>query len=454
MTARSCLSVVLAAGLGTRMKSELPKVLHEIGGLPMVGHVLKALEEAGSDTVAVVSGPGMADLEALVAERMPGARCYIQQERLGTAHAVLAAQPALEQAPDDVLVLFGDTPLITPETLQTLRKHLADGADVVVLGFETEDPSGYGRLLVEEGRLKAIREEKDASEDERKVTFCNCGVMGFSGKQALSLIGAIGNHNAKSEYYLTDAVELANARGLSVVAVEASEVETQGINTREQLAACEQDYQKRRRRQALADGCTLLAPETVFFAHDTVLEPGVTVEQNVVFAGGVTVAAGARIRAFSHLEGADVGPGCVVGPYARLRPGAILGEDVKIGNFVEVKNAVFGAGAKANHLSYIGDASIGAKSNIGAGTITCNYDGFMKHRTEIGAGSFVGSNSTLVAPVRLEEGVFVSAGSVITDDIPKDALAFGRARQVVKEGRAAQKRDELQKAKADKTRSA
>jgi len=433
------------------MKSDLPKVMHEIGGLALVGHVLKALIRAGSDRVSVVTGPGMPELEKLVGKLAPNACCHVQTERLGTAHAVLAARTALELQSDDVLVLFGDTPLVTAETIGRVRQALADGADLAVLGFETARPFGYGRLLTQGGRLVAIREEKDASDEERKITFCNSGIMGFSGKEALSLLEAIGNRNAKGEYYLTDAVEIANRRGLKVVAVTGSEVETQGINTRAQLAACEADFQARMRRSALENGITLLAPHTVFFSHDTVLEADAIVEQNVVFGLGVRVAAGARIRAFSHLEGANVGTGAVVGPYARLRPGAVLGPDSRVGNFVEVKNATFGAGAKANHLSYIGDASVGSKSNIGAGTITCNYDGYLKHRTEIGAGSFVGSNSTLVAPVRLGNGAFIAAGSVITEDVQRDAMALGRARQVVKEGKAKKLRDKLQAAKDGKS---
>lgn len=452
MTARTCLSIVLAAGLGTRMKSDMPKVLHQIGGLPMVGHVLKALEEAGSERVSVITGPDMPKLESLVHELMPTAHCHVQAERLGTAHATLAAKSDLQDAADDVVVIFGDTPLVTSGTISKVRGQLAEGADLVVLGFETPEPLGYGRLLIDDGRLVAIREERDASEEERKITFCNSGIMGFSGAHALALMESVGNKNTKNEFYLTDAVEIANQRGLKVVAVAGSEVETQGINTRAQLASCEEDFQNRMRLAALENGCTLLAPHTVFFSHDTLLETGVTVEQNVVFAPGVKVASGATIRAFSHLEGADVGSGSVVGPYARLRPGAVLGAKTKVGNFVEVKNATFGEGAKANHLSYIGDATIGSGSNIGAGTITCNYDGYLKHRTEIGEGCFVGSNSTLVAPVQLNAGAFVSAGSVITDDVPGDAMAFGRSRQIVKEGKAAQLRSRLQSEKDAKSR--
>lgn len=451
MTSRSCLSIVLAAGLGTRMKSNLPKVMHEIGGLPLVGHVVKALKQAGSDRISVVTGPDMSELEKLVQNLAPEAHCHVQHERLGTAHAALAARSALASPSDDVLILFGDTPLVTADTIGKVRRALSDCADLAVLGFETQQPFGYGRLLTDNGQLVAIREEKDASDAERRITFCNSGIMGFSGLHALSLLDAIGNANAKSEFYLTDAVEIANSRGLKVVAVSGSEVETQGINTRAQLAACEEDFQVRMRNFALENGCTLLAPHTVYFSHDTVLESDVVVEQNVVFAPGVRVANGARIRAFSHLEGASVGRNSAVGPYARLRPGAILGADTRVGNFVEVKNTTFEDGAKANHLSYIGDASVGSKSNIGAGTITCNYDGYLKHRTEIGAGSFVGSNSTLVAPVSLGSGSFVAAGSVITDDVDQDSMAFGRARQTVKEGKAKQLRERLKAAKESKS---
>lgn len=451
MTSRSCLSIVLAAGLGTRMKSNLPKVMHEIGGLPLVGHVVKALKQAGSDRISVVTGPDMPELDKLVQNLAPEAHCHVQHERLGTAHAALAARSALASPSDDVLILFGDTPLVTADTIGKVRRALSDGADLAVLGFETQQPFGYGRLLTDNGQLVAIREEKDASDEERRITFCNSGIMGFSGQHALSLLDAIGNANAKSEFYLTDAVEIANSRGLKVVAVSGSEVETQGINTRAQLAACEEDFQVRMRNFALENGCTLLAPHTVYFSHDTVLESDVVVEQNVVFAPGVRVARGARIRAFSHLEGASVGRNSAVGPYARLRPGAVLGADTRVGNFVEVKNTTFEDGAKANHLSYIGDASVGSKSNIGAGTITCNYDGYLKHRTEIGAGSFVGSNSTLVAPVSLGSGTFVAAGSVITDDVDQDSMAFGRARQIVKEGKAKQLRERLKAAKETKS---
>lgn len=448
MSVRSCLAIVLAAGLGTRMRSSLPKVLHEIGGLPLVGHVLNSVAEAGATQVAVVVGPDMPKLEAHVAQQAPNATCHTQMERLGTAHAVKAAEDVYKAAPDHVLVLFGDTPLVTCDTLDRLRERLSQGADVVVLGFEAENPFGYGRLLEEGGKLVAIREEKDATDDERRVTLCNAGIMAFKGSALKDLVDAIKNENANNEYYLTDAVEVAHAKGLRVVAETAGEEEVQGINNRKQLSACEAVFQTRRRDAAMESGVTLVAPETVYFSHDTVLEPDVYVEPNVVFGSGVHVASGARIRAFSHLERASVSADAMVGPYARLRPGAKIGEGAHIGNFVEIKNAEIEAGAKVNHLSYIGDARVGTKSNVGAGTITCNYDGYMKHHTDIGAGSFIGSNSVLVAPLALGDGAFVAAGSVVTSDIPENALVISRSKQVVKENRATRMRGMLAAAKA------
>ncbi|GGB62164.1 bifunctional protein GlmU [Roseibium aquae] len=429
------------------MRSSRAKVLHEIGGLSLVGHVLTALRSASVERIAVVVGPQMEDLENQVRQLVPEAGCYVQNERLGTAHAALAARPALEAGADDVLVLFGDTPLVSPETILRVREQLAQGADVAVLGFEAQNPAGYGRLLVEGGRLVAIREDKDATLEEKAVTFCNSGIMGFCGKAALELLDAIGNANAKGEFYLTDAVEIANSRGLTVQAVEGSEDEVQGINTRAQLARCEAVFQARKRAEAMENGVTLQAPETVHFSHDTVLGEDVVVEPNVVFGPGVKVQPGARIRAFSHLEGASVGTGCTVGPFARLRPGASLSPQAHVGNFVEIKNATIGQGAKVNHLSYVGDASVGSAANIGAGTITCNYDGFSKHRTEIGAKSFIGSNSTLVAPVSIGPGSYVGAGSTVTDNVPGDSLVIGRGRQVIKQGRAKTLRARLQAAK-------
>ena len=437
MADRSCLMIVLAAGEGTRMKSSTPKVLHEIAGRPMVAHVLAAATAAGAGALAAVIGPGMAAVERVVRAAAPNAAVFVQEERLGTAHAVLRARAALETGADDVVVLYGDTPLVTPATLGRVRAELAAGADVVVLGFHADDPTGYGRLLTDGDRLVAIREHKDATEAERAVRFCNSGIMAFRGAGLLPILDAIGNANAKGEFYLTDAVEIAVAHGLRAVAVEGPADEFLGVNDRAQLAACEAVFQTRARAHAMAEGVTLIAPETVFFAYDTVVGRDVVIEPNVVFGPGVTVEPGARLRAFSHIEGARIAPGAIVGPYSRLRPGADIGPDAHVGNFVEVKNGRIGAGAKVNHLTYIGDAVIGAKSNIGAGTITCNYDGFGKYLTEIGAGAFVGSNSSLVAPVKIGDGAFIGSGSVVTDDVPADALAVGRGRQVVKEGWAA-----------------
>jgi len=436
MSDRSCLSIVLAAGLGTRMRSSMPKVMHEIGNLPLVGHVLKALSASGVKETAVVVGPDMPVLEKTVANLSEGAQCFTQVDRLGTAHAALAAREALEEEHDDVLILFGDTPLITTDMISEVRGALAAGADLVVVGFETANPFGYGRLLMKGEQLLAIREEKDASDEEREVTFCNSGIMGFAGSKVLPLLNQIGNDNANGEYYLTDAVELANAAGLKVVAVNAPEEDLQGINTRAQLSDCEAVFQKRKRLEAMARGVTLLDPASVYFSHDTQIAQDVVVDPNVVFGPGVRIETGSRIRAFSHLEGAVVGADSHIGPYARLRPGTNLEGNNRVGNFVEMKNAAVETGAKVNHLSYVGDASVGARTNIGAGTITCNYDGFNKHKTEIGSDCFVGSNSTLVAPVTLGDGAFIAAGSTITKAVSENALAVGRSRQSELESRA------------------
>lgn len=431
---RSCLMIVLAAGEGARMRSTKPKVLHEIGNRPMVAHVVASAGGAGADRLAVVVGPGMSGVEAAVKKVTPSARIYTQIERLGTAHAVLQARAAIAEGADDVVILYADTPLVRPQTLQGVRARLAEGADLVFLGFRTPTPTGYGRLLMDGDRLIAIREEKDASPAERATTFCNSGIAGFRGSRMLEILDRIGNANAKREYYLTDAVEVAVGLGLATVAIEGEEREFLGVNDRAQLAACEGVFQDRARRAALSAGVTLIAPETVFFSADTMIGADTIIEPNVVFGPGVRVEGGARIRAFSHLEGARVAEGAIVGPYARLRPGADIGANAHIGNFVEIKNATIEAGAKANHLSYIGDARVGAKANIGAGTITCNYDGYGKYHTDIGAYAFVGSNSSLVAPVKIGDGAYIGSGAVVTEDVPADALALARARQTVKAG--------------------
>jgi bifunctional UDP-N-acetylglucosamine pyrophosphorylase / glucosamine-1-phosphate N-acetyltransferase len=416
------------------MRSALPKVLHHIAGRSMLAHVLAAVAAAGASRLAVVVGPDRNDVAREAMAPAPEGSVFVQRERLGTAHAVLAAREALAHGADDVIVAYADTPLIAPTTLAALRAPLADGAAVAVLGFEPADPTGYGRLIVQGGALTAIREEKDASPAERAIGFVNGGLMALRGDLALAILERIGNRNAKAEYYLTDAVEVAAAMGERAVAVAVPEEEVQGVNDRVQLAAAEAAMQQRLRRTAMAAGVTMIAPETVFLSHDTVLGRDVTIEPNVCFGPGVTVEDGVTIRAFSHLEGARVASGCIVGPFARLRPGAALGPNVHVGNFVEIKNAELGTGVKANHLAYIGDASVGAQTNIGAGTITCNYDGSRKHRTTIGEQAFIGTNSSLVAPVTIGAGAYVGSGSVITEDVPADALALGRGRQVVKEG--------------------
>lgn len=447
MTDRSCLCVILAAGEGTRMKSERPKVLHEIGGLPMVGHVVGAAREAGSH-IALVTGHGGDQVDAAVKPLAPEAEFFRQHDQLGTAHAVLAAREAIARGYDDLLVAFGDAALIEPSVLRAARGGLAAGADVVIIGFRTPEPTGYGRLIEDNGRIVAIREERDCSDEEKLITYCNGGLTAISGQRALDLLDQIGNDNAKREFYLTDIVEIAHEEGLVVVATEAPFESVLGVNNRAELAAAERIWQQRRRRAVMLSGVTLIDPETVHFSHDTEIGPDTLIEPNVVFGAGVRVAGGATIHAFSHLAGATVAEGASIGPFARLRPGAKIGEAAKVGNFCEVKEADVASGAKINHLTYVGDAVIGARANLGAGTITCNYDGFGKHLTQIGAGAFVGSNSALVAPVKIGVGAYVASGSVITDNVPDDALAIGRARQETKEGRAKVLRDKLSERKA------
>jgi bifunctional UDP-N-acetylglucosamine pyrophosphorylase/glucosamine-1-phosphate N-acetyltransferase len=396
--------------------------------------VLAAAGAAGGTQVVVI-GPGQDAVAAAVKAVLPSAEMFVQTERRGTAHAVLAAKAALARGYDDVLVAFADTPLITPATLTGLRSALAKGAAVAVLGFRPADPKGYGRLVVApDGDLVAIREEKDASAEERAIRLCNAGLMALRGDCALAILERIGDDNAKREFYLTDAVEIARKMGLPTVALETEEDEVRGVNTQAQLAEAEAVLQRRLRAAAHDAGVAMAAPETVHLSADTRLGRDVVIEPYVVFGPGVTVEDGAVIRSFSHLEGATIGRGARVGPFARLRPGARLEADVHVGNFVEVKEARLAAGAKANHLAYIGDASVGEGSNIGAGAITCNYDGAAKHRTEIGKGVFIGSNAAMVAPVRIGDGAYVGTGSVITSDVPADALALGRSRQVNKEG--------------------
>ena len=425
--------VILAAGQGTRMNSELPKVLHPLGGVPLVVHALTAGAALEPERIVVVTGHGADQVQAAVAAHAPDAVSVRQEEQLGTGHAVAQARAALDGAAGDVVVLYGDTPFLTPDTLARLRAARTHH-DVVVLGFEAADPGRYGRLVMDGEALDRIVEFKDATDNERAITLCNSGVICANCAVVFNLLKSVGNDNASGEYYLTDIIAIARARGLRAGVVRCDESETLGINTRAELSRAEAAFQARARAAALEDGVTLVAPDTVHFAFDTVLGRDAVVEPNVVFGPGVTVESGATIRAFSHLEGCHVSRGAVVGPYARLRPGTELAEDVRIGNFVEVKNAVMDPGAKANHLAYVGDAHVGAGANLGAGTITCNYDGVSKHRTEIGAGAFIGSDTMLVAPVRVGARAVTGSGSVITEDVPDEALALGRAAQVTRPG--------------------
>ncbi|HEV8015954.1 MAG TPA: bifunctional UDP-N-acetylglucosamine diphosphorylase/glucosamine-1-phosphate N-acetyltransferase GlmU [Stellaceae bacterium] len=427
--------LILAAGQGTRMKSARPKVLHEIANRPMICHALAAAQALQPQHIIAVIGPGM---EA-VAKAIAPTPTVIQPLQRGTGDAVAAARDALKDFAGDVLVLYGDTPLIRPATLAALlSERRRQSAAVAVIGMRPAEPGEYGRLVLDyDGALKAIVEAKDASEEQRLIALCNSGVMAIDGARLWTLIDALGNTNAKHEYYLTDIVGIARARGLRCAALEAPAEEVMGVNSRAELAAAEAVMQRRLRAAAMAEGVTFTAPETVFMSADTKLGRDCTVGPFVVFGPAVTVGESVEIPAFCHVSGATVGDRAILGPFARLRPGAELADGVHIGNFVEVKNSKLGRGVKANHLAYLGDASIGAGTNIGAGTITCNYDGVDKHRTEIGKDVFIGTNSSLVAPVTIGDGAMIAAGSVITDNVPADALALGRGRQVVKAGRAA-----------------
>ncbi|MGY9050364.1 N-acetylglucosamine-1-phosphate uridyltransferase [Puniceibacterium antarcticum] len=440
--------IILAAGKGTRMESDLPKVLHKIAGAPMLVHAMQSGIALTPERIIVVAGHGADQVRAAAEEYDAEAEIVIQSEQLGTAHAVAQAKDALADFNGDALVLYGDTPFISHETLESMAVARAHH-DVVVLGFEAVDPARYGRLVMQGESLERIVEFKDASDEERMITLCNSGVISADAKVLFNLIEAVGNDNAGEEYYLTDIIGIARKRGLSATAVTCPEAETLGIDSRASLARAEGVFQTRARAALMEDGVTMQAPDTVFLSYDTVIGRDAEIEPNVVFGPGVTIESGARIRAFSHLEGCHVSRGSVVGPFARLRPGAELAENVHVGNFVEVKNAQLGEGVKANHLTYIGDADIGERTNIGAGTITCNYDGVFKHRTTIGADAFIGSNTMLVAPVTVGDGALTGSGSVITKDVPGGALALGRAVQVTKEGQARRLFDMLKARKAN-----
>jgi bifunctional UDP-N-acetylglucosamine pyrophosphorylase / glucosamine-1-phosphate N-acetyltransferase len=445
--------IILAAGKGTRMRSDLPKVLHPIAGAPLVVHAMEAGKPLSPERCVVVAGHGAELVRKRVLEHDPKAEIVLQTEQLGTAHAVDQARVALDGFKGDAIVLYGDTPFVSAETLGDIQVARAAGADVVVLGFEAAEPGKYGRLVTEGNRLARIVEAKDASPEELAISLCNSGVVCADSATLFDLISKVGNDNASGEYYLTDIVDIANADGKHCVAVTCDEAETLGVNSRVDLAAAEVVFQTARRRKAMEEGATLVAPETVHFAYDTQLGRDVLVEPNVVFGPGVVIEDGVELRAFSHLEGCRVGQGSVVGPYARLRPGSDLAEGVKIGNFVETKKARIAAGAKINHLSYVGDARVGAEANIGAGTITCNYDGVLKHHTDIGDKAFIGSNSALVAPVTIGAEALVAAGSVISDDVPDGALGVTRAKQENKLGLARRLRARLLEVKAARKKS-
>jgi bifunctional UDP-N-acetylglucosamine pyrophosphorylase/glucosamine-1-phosphate N-acetyltransferase len=445
---RNIAAVILAAGKGTRMKSTKHKVLHEIAAKPMLFHLMDTVQSLGCDQQVLIVGSGREQLENAVANTDYKAKFAVQEEQLGTGHAVMMAHDALTDFSGDVIILFGDTPFIPLDVMQKMldvKNTSGEQPGIVVLGFEAVDPGRYGRLLLAaDGSLERIVEYKDANEDERAITLCNSGMMVVDGDKLFDWLDSLSNDNAAGEYYLTDLVERARTGGVKTAVVTASESDVMGVNSRADLAAAEVAFQNKRRSDMMDAGVTLIDPETIYFASDTKIANDVVIEPNVYFGPGVTVNTGARIKAFSHLEGAVVGDGASVGPYARLRPGADIGAKAKIGNFVEVKKAQLGQGAKVSHLSYIGDAKVGKDANIGAGTITCNYDGFFKYQTIIGDGAFVGSNTALVAPVTVGDGAIVGAGSVISSDIDKDALGVTRAKQKQIDGFAAKFRSDRQ----------
>lgn len=430
------LSIILAAGEGTRMRSARPKVLHEVGGLPLVGHVVRTVVASGSSAISVVIGPGHDAVQAMVAGLAPGATFATQTDRKGTAHAVRQSEADYRDAKGNVIVLYADTPLVSAASLAGITARLDAGADIVVVGFRPDDTTGYGRLITENGRLLAIREHKDATEAERAIGLCNSGIMGFRAETLRSVIDRIGNANAKGEFYLTDAVELASADGRRIEVVEADANEVIGVDDRRKLAQAEAQFQELRRDDFMRAGVTLKDPSSVYFSYDTEIGRDVTIFPNVVFGPGVKIADGVEIRAFCDIEDVKIGEGATIGPFARIRGGAELGKDVHLGNFVEVKKSRLGDGVKAGHLSYLGDAEVGARTNIGAGTITSNYDGVNKSKTVIGEDVFIGSHTSLVAPVTVGDRAYTASGSTINRNVEPEAMAIGRSRQENKPGYA------------------
>ena len=437
---RPVAAIILAAGKGTRMQSDLHKVLHPIAGRPMLAHLLDSVAELEPAKLVVVVGDRADQVEPLVREF--GGVVAVQNPQHGTGHAVQQAQAALAGFDGDLLILFGDVPFVRTGTMRRMLEWLSHTQAALVVGFRPDDARHYGRILAEpDGTIVKMVEYKDASESERAMKLCNSGLMAVRSAELWPLLARVGNDNAAGEYYLPDIVMIASGDGWRSSVMEVDPAEVDGINSRAELAAAEAAWQQRRRAEAMAGGATLIAPETVWFSHDTKIGRDVLVEPNVFFGPGVSIGDQVRIRAYSHIEGATIETGAEIGPYARLRPGAEIGEGAKVGNFVEVKQARLGKGAKANHLTYLGDAEVGAGANVGAGTITCNYDGFFKYRTTIGEGAFIGSNSALVAPVTIGRGALVAAGSVVTRDVAEDAIALARGEQVEKPGRAARFRD-------------
>jgi len=443
--------IILAAGMGSRMNSDLPKVLHQIGAAPMLHHAMAAGRSLDPSRIVVVAGFEAAQVRAAALSFDEAAEAVVQDPQLGTAHAVAQAAALLADAEGDAIVLYGDTPFVRPETLAAMQAARGRHA-VVVLGFQPRDPARYGRLIVNGDQLDRIVEYKDATEVERAIPLCNSGVVCADAKTLFALVAAVGNANAAGEYYLTDIVEIARSRGLSAGVVICDEAETLGINTRAELSQAEAAFQSRARAEALDNGVTLTAPETVFFALDTHIGRDAVIGPNVIFGPGVTIESGAEIKGFCHLEGCHVSRGATVGPFARLRPGAELAEDVHVGNFVEIKNAVLDEGVKVGHLTYLGDAHVGEFTNIGAGTVTCNYDGVMKHRTTIGKRAFIGSDTMLVAPVTIGDDAMTASGSVITSDVPDTDMAIARNRQVNKPGLARKLMAKLKEIKAAKAK--
>ncbi len=448
-TAAPIAAIILAAGQGTRMKSEIHKVLHKIAGRPMLMHLMEAVDALAPEKKVVVVGSGRDQLDTAL---KGSATLAVQDPQFGTGHAVQMAEEALRGFEGDVLILYGDVPFVPTATMQGMidRLNAADAPAVVVLAFETEETQSYGRVIAHGDTIIKMIEHKDATAEERECRLCNSGLMAVKARDLFGLLARVANDNAAGEFYLVDIVNIANADGRHCAVVQTDPFDVAGINSRAELAQMEGKWQQRRRRAAMDGGATLIAPKTVWFAYDTVIGRDVLIEPNVFFGPGVTVADNVSIRAFSHIEGASIASGCEVGPYARLRPGAVLDEKAKVGNFVEIKKARLGKGAKANHLSYIGDADVGAGANIGAGTITCNYDGYFKYQTVIGVGAFIGSNSALVAPVKIGRDAIVGAGSTVTRDVMDGELRLVRAEQSVKPGWADRFHDAMRKKKAEK----